>query len=356
MRRLILLAAALCLLAACASADTVITMTFAGDCTLGCTDASRRWDTSFDSVADATGLDSFLAPFDDLFSADDLTIVNLEGVLSDSAAGARSNKNFVFRGGTRFTGILTGHSVELASLANNHAEDYGSRGLRSTQEALEAAGIPWIRRTEGYIYARGGVRVAVFALDAAGFRREGARVCAEIARLKEEGLVNAAVAIFHGGKEYVPRHYAVQSNAAQALIDAGADLVIMHHPHVVQGVAWYRDRCVCYSLGNFVFGGNTRIQSRTWYRTHIATSLYGLVAQADLYFSDDGAYLGQEIRLYPVFTSGDRRLNDYHPRPVTGDEAAEVMACVQFDTAFDLPPFDPETGCVTLPLRPAGGE
>ena len=100
------LLAVLVLLTLPAAADKVVTLTFTGDCTLGSTEPTRRWETSLDNVAAARGYDSFLAPFDALFAEDDLTIVNLEGVLSDSAAGARSNKNFVFRGKVGDTGDI----------------------------------------------------------------------------------------------------------------------------------------------------------------------------------------------------------------------------------------------------------
>ncbi len=346
------LAAALLLLSS-APADRTVTLTFTGDCTLGSSDATRRWDSSFDSVAESRGTDWFFRRFTVLFAEDDATIINLEGVLSDSTAGAKGRKNFRFRGRTAFARMLPAASVEIAGLANNHAEDYGKQGLADTQSALTEAGVIWIRRLEGTVIEKDGIRVAVYAVDAAGYRREGRQLREEIARVKAAGEADAVVVIAHCGKEYVPRHYAVQTNTAKELIDAGADLVIMHHPHVVQGVEIYRDRTICYSLGNFVFGGNTRIQSKMYYRTHPATSRYGLVVRAVLHFSDDGAYIGQQITLIPVFTSGDASVNDYQPRPVTGDEAAKVMACVQFDTAFALPPCDGSDGRVRLPWLPA---
>ena len=357
MRRLILLAAALAILSAPALADTAVVLTFTGDCTLGSAESTRRWDSSFDSVAARCGTDWFFRYFADFFAEDDATVINLEGVLSDSAAGAKGSKNFRFRGPEAFAAILPAASVEVAGLANNHAEDYGAKGLDRTRQALAEAGVTPIRRMDGTVIEKDGVRVALLAIDAAGFRKIGRGFLAEIRRLKESGEADAVAVIAHSGKEYVPRHYAVQSNTAKALIDAGADLVIMHHPHVVQGVEIYRGRTICYSLGNFVFGGNTRITAKTYYRTHPATSRYGLVVRAELRFADDGAYLGQQIRLIPVFTSGSASLNDYQPRPVTGGEAADVLNCVQFDTAFPLPPPD-GTGAAVLPFlgAEAGGE
>ncbi|MBR5345530.1 MAG: CapA family protein [Clostridia bacterium] len=350
MRRLLCAALCLILVSGVALAEKTILLTFTGDCTLGGEESTRSWETSFDSVAAAKGWGCFFSAFTEMFAADDATIVNLEGVLADSTDGAKGIKNFRFRGDPAYVAMLKNASVEVASLANNHAMDYGEEGLQSTVNALKSAGIRWIRRGAYIVLKKDGVRVALFGVDADGFREEGKFLCSEISRVKFEDEVDAVIAVCHTGKEHVPKHYAVQANTATALIDAGADLVIMHHPHVVQGVAVYNGATICYSLGNFVFGGNTRIQSKTYYRNHPATNLYGLVVQAELHFTDEGKYIGQQVFLYPILTSGDLQTNDYQPRLAISEDAREVLECVQFDTAFTLPDYDEDTGCVTLPF------
>ena len=350
MKRLLCLAALLCMLIGAASAEKTILLTFAGDCTLGGDEATRGKANSFDSVAAAMGTDCFFAAFREMFASDDATIVNLEGVLADSTAGAKGTKNFRFRGAPAYAAILRDASVEVVTLANNHAEDYGEPGLESTKAALKAAGVQWIRR-EAYILVRKGyLRVALFGVDATGFRQMGKSICWEIARVKAEDEADVIIAVCHSGKEYVTRHYAVQANTAMALVDAGADLVIMHHPHVAQGVALYKDATICYSLGNFVFGGNPNIRTKTYARNRQATSLYGLVVQAELRFSDKDEYLGHQVRLYPILTSGRRDANDYQPRFATGEDVRKALECVQYDTEFRLPEYDETTGCVTLPF------
>jgi hypothetical protein len=161
--------------------------------------------------------------------------------------------------------------------------------------------------------------------------------------------------VFHGGTEYDPKHNANQTKFAENWIKRGADLVIMHHPHVVQGVAVSRNRTICYSLGNFVFGGNSEIREEPWRGTRMATSLYAYVVQAELYFADGGEYLGQQVSLYPVLISSDAPHNNYQPYLATGAEAEAVLEAIQFDTAFPLPAFDEETGRVTLDYLSADG-
>ena len=130
MKRITVLLAALFALLLCgrAAAEKIITLTFAGDCTLGTEEATRRASDSFDSVARKKGYDYFFANFYDIFSQDDCTVVNCEGVLSDSSNGEVKDKTFRFRGPEEFVNILKAGSVEAVSLANNHSKDYGGDG------------------------------------------------------------------------------------------------------------------------------------------------------------------------------------------------------------------------------------
>ena len=117
---------------------------------------------------------------------------------------------------------------------------------------------------------------------------------------------------------------------------AGADLVIMHHPHVVQGIRILNNRSVFYSLGNFVFGAHNMVSRNAEEKTN---SLYSLVVQARLYFSDDGAYQGQQMILYPAYDSGADPVNNYQPVRITAEQAEPVWEAIQFDTEWQLPPL-----------------
>ena len=128
------------LFASSASAETTLHITFAGDCTLGSEEAMRNQASSFVSTITREGYDCPFANMQELFQNDDLTVVNLEGVLSDSNKQENKKKTFRFRGPTDYVNILTRSGIEAVNLANNHTQDFGKQGFTSTQQTLDAAG------------------------------------------------------------------------------------------------------------------------------------------------------------------------------------------------------------------------
>ena len=321
-------------LAAPAAAEKVVTLTFAGDCTLGTEEATRRNADSFDSYVRKKGYGYFFENFRDLFSGDDCTVVNCEGVLSDSSDWEVKSKAFRFRGPEEFVNILTEASVEAVSLANNHTNDYSGQGLENTKRVLEEAGVGWAWDEYFYIFEKDGIRIAFASIDYGIFQRSNYIVRNKLLKLQEDGEIKAAVMMIHEGKEYYPKHLEKQVTYSEYFVKtAGADLVIMHHPHVVQGIRILDNRTVFYSLGNFVFGGHNKV-SRGEAGTN---SLYSLVVQAKMYFSDDGVYTGQQVILYPAYDSGADPVNNYQPVWLSAEEAVPVMEAIQYDTEFRLP-------------------
>jgi len=146
----------------------------------------------------------------------------------------------------------------------------------------------------------------------------------DISELKEKG---AEYIIYqcHWGTEYDEHHNALQEAMARACARAGADLVIGHHPHVVQGIDWIGDMPVIYSLGNLMFGGTIRLATYD-----------ALLAQVRFYPQRSGNRT--EIRLIPVLTSstGNAKENNYQPVPALGDDAFRILRKIQKDTGFLL--------------------
>ena len=335
-----------------AFAGRSVLLTFTGDCTLGSEEAKRANENSFDSVI---GREGFSYPFEKvrfLFESDDFTVVNLEGVLSDSSSGENTGKTYRFRGPAEFVKILAGSSVEAAGLANNHTGDYGTRGLEDTQRILSEAGIAWFRTRTPFILEKDGIRIAFFAVNSfqePTFQNDLNWFRSEIRRVKQSGEAGAVVVLFHSGSEYDACHTVTQEKIGKSFIDNGADLIVMHHPHVVQGVAVYENRTMLYSLGNFVFGGNSEIRTKP-YHTWEVSSLYSLIARVRLDFSDDGVFLGQAVDLIPAYTSSDAPHNNFQPVPVRGEDAEPVYRAVQYDTAFPLPELTEEDGYSVIRL------
>ena len=123
-----------------ASAEKTIVITFAGDCTLGSEEETRADADSFDSVIAREGYAYPFTQFASLFRSDDWTVVNCEGVLSDSKAGENKGKRYRFRGPSAFAEILALASVESVCLANNHTGDYGA-GVEKAYKAFCNAGL-----------------------------------------------------------------------------------------------------------------------------------------------------------------------------------------------------------------------
>ena len=215
--------------------------------------------------------------------------------------------------------------------------DYGSRGLTTTKETLESAGIGWARATDGYMFEKDGIRIWIFAMDYAISSKYGKDIRQRIADLKASGEASAVVVLFHNGTDFAPKHTDIQEKIGDQFVDAGADLVIMHHPHVVQGMRIRNNRTICYSLGNFVYGGNRTIRTETFQNKRQTTSLYGLVVQVRLHFSDNGTYQGQQTVMIPVYTTSAEPVNNFRPRRMTAEEAGPVLEAIQYDTQMELP-------------------
>lgn len=199
--------------------------------------------------------DNYDYPFDNvryLFEDDDFTIVNLECNLTDVATV--SDKMFAFRGPTAYTNILTGSSVEFVSYANNHRYDYGYEGYDETIAALEDAGLAYCLRNDAVLYeTESGLKVGVYA---GYFEFDEADMRADIQSLRDQGA-DVVIASLHWGDEGTYRPLEDQKYLGRAAIDAGADIVYGHHPHVLQPMEEYGDGIIFYSVGNFSFGGNT---------------------------------------------------------------------------------------------------
>ncbi len=232
-------------------------LSFVGDCTLGRYNESAG-QGRFPSVYDASG--SLTYPFDrvkGVFACDDLTMVNFEGTLTDSTA--HREKTFYFRGEPRYAGMLPASSVEAANLANNHSYDYYRTGFDDTRRHLNEAGVKTVSQDAPLTVQVGksGLQVVFLAATSGGEEYTDLmhRTLLEWIR-QYKNSETVVVVNLHWGVEGSSDPEEWQREAAHELIDAGADLIIGHHPHVLQGIEMYNGKYIAYSLGNFAFGGN----------------------------------------------------------------------------------------------------
>lgn len=235
--------------------ETTITISAAGDCTLG-TDEGFNYKRSFKGKYDAVQDPAyFFQNVQPVFAQDDLTIVNMEGTLTEETT--REPKQFAFKGDAEYAKILTAGAVETANLANNHSFDYGKKSYEDTITALEAEGISSFGYERTAVMDIKGVKVGLAGVYELAEHIDCKQdLLDNIASLKEQGA-QIIIVSFHWGqeKENVPND--VQVELAHTAIDNGADLVLGHHPHVLQGIEEYKGKNIVYSLGNFCFGGNS---------------------------------------------------------------------------------------------------
>ena len=230
-----------------------ISVTAVGDCTFG-TDINYLSDYSFDSEFKKQQGDPsfFLRKVRRYFENDDLTIVNFEGTLSEN--GERADKEFAFRGIPEYAKILTSSSVEAANIANNHSRDYGEISFSDTQKILSDNGVVWFEGKNYGIKVVDGIKIGMIGTSVMRFDGESGFI-KRMEELKSENP-DLIIASFHWGEEGSHTPNELQSTLAKRAIDSGADLVIGHHPHVLQGIEKYNGKYILYSLGNFCFGGN----------------------------------------------------------------------------------------------------
>ena len=220
-------------------------------------------------LPDDDGL-TFLDAVTPTLSAPDVTFGNFEGVLMDGGEPVKQCKDkricFLFRTPTRYATYLKLAGFDVMSLANNHARDFGEDGRSSSMAALDAAGIHHSGR-EGTVasFIANGRRVAMVAFapnvgsNSLNDPQIGLPLVADLAARHDIVIVS-----FHGGAEgngaerlpFAREIFAGEDRGnvvefAHSMIDAGADIVLGHGPHVVRPLEIYNDRLIAYSLGNF---------------------------------------------------------------------------------------------------------
>ena len=215
------------------SSPVFLTLSVVGDCTLG-TDETFDYDTSLNAYYENYGADYFLQNVKDIFSADDLTIANFEGTLTDS--DEREDKTFAFKAPASYASILTGGSVEAVNTANNHSHDYGEQSFDDTLAALDDAGIVHFGYDETAVMDVKGIKVGLVGIyELYDHLEREQQLKDNIAKVKADGA-QLIVAIFHWGNETETVPDSNQTTLGRIAIDEGADLVCGHHPHVLQGM------------------------------------------------------------------------------------------------------------------------
>jgi poly-gamma-glutamate capsule biosynthesis protein CapA/YwtB (metallophosphatase superfamily) len=209
--------------------------------------------------------------------AADITVGNLESALGDT--GEPEQKSYPFRAPPEAADALQLAGFDVLSLANNHGMDYGEQALLQALDLLHEAGVLTVGAGANHTAAHeprfveaNGLKTAFFgyvnvpveartgfdtASWTAGQDHPGISwadpqlIAADVKAVRDQ--VDLVIVLLHSGYEYVPAPSEPQQEAARAAIEAGADLVIGHHAHILQGIEYYKDGVIIYGTANFAF-------------------------------------------------------------------------------------------------------
>lgn len=296
--------------------EVKITVSMVGDCTIG-TDEQFDKSSNFDAfyiVKKDPGY--FFQGVRDVFAADDLTVINMEGTLTES--DTRQDKTYAFKGDPKYTEILTAGNVDAANLANNHSKDYGEQSYTDTIQYLESAGIATFGYDRTSVLDIKGIKVGLVGIYvlADGMERQQ-QLIDNIQSVKNQGA-QVVIVSFHWGTEKATYPDDIQKTLAHIAVDNGADLVVGHHPHVLQGIEEYNGKNIVYSLGNFCFGGNRNPLDKDT-----------MIFQQTFTFENGELVQDNVKNIIPCSLSSVKEYNDYQPTILEGSESERVLQKIQ---------------------------
>lgn len=290
----------------------------------------------------------------ELLADADLTFINLEGPLLDGGTSTKcepsSTNCYAFRTPSRYGRFLIEAGVDLVSLANNHAQDFGEEGLQATIRLLDSLGVHWSGPAGTFAsFDHDSLRIGFVAYHTANhsnYVNDEAGAADFVRRIADEHDI--VIVSFHGGAEgralHVPygREFFLGENRGDlrsfthSIVDAGADLVIGHGPHVPRGIEVYRGRLIAYSLGNFATYGRFNLRGAN-----------GLAPILEIELGQDGSFVTGKI-------ISARQVGDGIPEP---DPTGRVAALMKELSEDDFPSSEAviyETGTIGLRAVEAG--
>lgn len=289
-----------------------ITISAVGDVTLG-NYLTQDYAWSFDETyVKQQNPAYFLENVAEIFAGDDMTIVNLEGPLTTSEEYREGT--YVIKGAPEYVNILTEGYVEMAGMANNHRLDYKAQGTKDTVNALTDAGIVYAYDENIGIFETQGIRIGCVAVNEIAWGEGVERFLQEGIEQLQQEEADIIIASCHWGieRENYPEDY--QKELGRKCIDWGADLVLGHHPHVLQGIEKYQGKYIVYSMGNFCFGANRNPADKDT-----------VIFQQTFTFADGSKTDEITMKIIPCSISSVNNRNDYKPTPLEGEEAERVI-------------------------------
>ena len=323
--------------------DGLVILSFVGDCSIGDSYQFKSYGSSYHATLQENGYAWPFSLVKEYLEADDLTAANLEVVFTTAMRHTEKMYNLV--GDPAHVQALLEGSVEIVNTVNNHAMDFYNAGYQDTLDTLDGAGVAHFgtinpHREDGFddvsIQEVEGVKIGFIGYTYPQIESElKRRIIPCIQRLKEEEGCALVVVSLHWGKETSMKPVNSQYDAAKALIEAGADVIWGHHPHVIQPIEFYDNKPIMYSTGNFTFGTMSQVDP--------STGIFQLA-----YEKVDGGVQLKRMQVIPCRTQGSP---DFRPYELTdpAERQAVFMKLTHKRTAkgFENPPESfQETGIV----------
>ena len=245
-----------------------VTLSFVGDCSIG---DSAQYTTAKSSYHTCINQNGYAWPFSlvhDYLANDDLTVANLEVVFTTRTR--HQDKMYYLKGDPSFVNVLTDGSIEMVNTVNNHCMDFMNEGYVDSLATLDSAGVkhfgtinPGLANPHddlGLVDVNG----IMFGFVGWSYPQEYdlRNISNRILQLKSQGAEVVVVSL-HWGRETYMTPESWQNSFARNVLDAGADLVWGHHPHVIQPIALYGGKPILFSTGNFTFGTMSDVNPAT---------------------------------------------------------------------------------------------
>lgn len=296
-------------------ADGEVTISLLGDCSIGDTIGNIGNAASYHSAVDKNGYGWPFSLVSDYLKNDDLTVANLEAVLTSLTR--HSSKKYNLKAEPDHVNILTEGGIEMVNTVNNHCMDFYNDGYEESLSILDAAGIGHFGLVTSNHVTYDDLGVADLSGIRVGFLgisypqdTDQKKIAARIRTLKEEKGCDVVIVSLHWGRETYMTPSSWQMPYAKKVIDAGADAVYGHHPHVIQPIQFYKGKPILYSTGNFTFGTISKLDPSTG------------IFQLTYARNEAGEAELRRLRVIPCNTQGSP---DYRPIEVTDPEARQAI-------------------------------
>ena len=265
----------------------------------------------FQQTYNLYGAEYFLQNVKETLAQDELTITDLNTALSDQKATRASAASY--NAATEYVKIFENASVEAVNVANPHTSDCGDVGYDDTVNTLNSNGMKAFGEGLYATWQKDGMQVGL-----AGINDPDEDLIREaVDGLKAEGT-NLIVLAFYWAEDSGETPSADQIRMAHAAVDAGAHIIIGYGSEVMQGVEFYKNCPIVYSLGYFCYGGES-------YPTEYDTVILQIKATVD----ENRNYKTAEITAVPCSISSDETYNTYQPTPITGDRADLTLGTLE---------------------------